>query len=165
MSVNKYEPHMLIIPEDDANRQIANGFLTCLNVKCNAVQVLPPAKGWGSVLEKFGRDYCPKMRAYPNRRVLLLIDFDSKYTDRIALVQKEIPDFCKDRVFVLGVASEPERLKYNLSMSFEEVGRSLTKDCPHELSDTWKNELLVHNETELKRMVNDVKSFLFVKDE
>ena len=27
MSVNKYKPHVLLIPEDDANRQLANGFL------------------------------------------------------------------------------------------------------------------------------------------
>lgn len=27
MSVNKYKPHVLVLPEDDANRQLANGFL------------------------------------------------------------------------------------------------------------------------------------------
>ena len=27
MSVNKYQPHVLVLPEDDANRQLANGFL------------------------------------------------------------------------------------------------------------------------------------------
>jgi hypothetical protein len=27
MSVNKYHPHVLVLPEDDANRQLANGFL------------------------------------------------------------------------------------------------------------------------------------------
>lgn len=27
MSTNKFQPHVLIFPEDDANRQIANGFL------------------------------------------------------------------------------------------------------------------------------------------
>jgi hypothetical protein len=26
MSVNKYLPHVLVLPEDDANRQMANGF-------------------------------------------------------------------------------------------------------------------------------------------
>ncbi len=32
MSVNKYKPHVLILPEDDADRQIANGFCTELGV-------------------------------------------------------------------------------------------------------------------------------------
>jgi len=164
MSVNKYEPHMLILPEDDANRQIANGFLNCLNVNNSAIQILPPAKGWSSALEKFECDYYPKMDTYPNRRILLLIDFDSNYINRIEHVHKKIPDNCKERVFVLGVATEPERLKSKLNISYEKIGETLTKDCPQEFSDLWKNELLVHNETELKRMVNDVKSFIFVKE-
>jgi hypothetical protein len=28
MSANKYKPHVVVLPEDDANRQLANGFLT-----------------------------------------------------------------------------------------------------------------------------------------
>jgi hypothetical protein len=27
MAVNRYKPHIYVVPEDDANRQIANGFL------------------------------------------------------------------------------------------------------------------------------------------
>lgn len=27
MSVNKYKPHVFVIPEDDADRQIADGFV------------------------------------------------------------------------------------------------------------------------------------------
>ena len=26
MSVNRHQPHVLVLPEDDANRQLANGF-------------------------------------------------------------------------------------------------------------------------------------------
>jgi hypothetical protein len=163
MSVNKYGPHMLIIPEDDANRQIANGFITCPNIKNTVIQVLPPAKGWGAVLEKFEREHCPKMTTYTERRILLLIDFDNKYSDRISHFQGRIPPICKDRVFILGVATEPEKLKSRMNnMSLEKIGTTLTENCPQELNDAWNNELLAHNMTELKRMVDDVKSFLFV---
>jgi hypothetical protein len=134
----------------------------CPNVKNSVIQVLPSAKGWSAVIEKFEREYCPKMNRYPNRRVLLLIDFDNKYSDRIALAHEKIPDVCEDRVFVLGVATEPENLKRRMNISFEEIGRTLTKNCPQELNDTWNTELLAHNESELKRMIDDVKSFLFV---
>ncbi|KAM3090094.1 hypothetical protein ACKFKG_30775 [Phormidesmis sp. 146-35] len=27
MSIDKYQPHLLVLPEDDANRQVAIGFL------------------------------------------------------------------------------------------------------------------------------------------
>jgi len=31
MSPNQYQPHILVLPEDDANRQIANGFIQAPN--------------------------------------------------------------------------------------------------------------------------------------
>jgi hypothetical protein len=46
MSVNKYLPHVLVLPEDDANRQLANGF------------------------------HVSGMRKYTDRFMVLLIDFD-----------------------------------------------------------------------------------------
>ena len=44
MSVNVYNPHVLVLPEDDANRQIANGFLLEPSIKHRNIQVLTPAK-------------------------------------------------------------------------------------------------------------------------
>ncbi len=40
MSVNKFLPHVLVLPEDDADSQLANGFL--LNRRCliQRIQVL-----------------------------------------------------------------------------------------------------------------------------
>jgi hypothetical protein len=32
MSVNREKPHIWLVPEDDANRQVANGFLQSLDV-------------------------------------------------------------------------------------------------------------------------------------
>jgi hypothetical protein len=46
MSVDKYSPHVLVLPEDDANRQLANGFH--LNTDWNRsrqMQVLAAAGG------------------------------------------------------------------------------------------------------------------------
>jgi len=45
MSVNKYAPHIVLLPEDDANRQIANGFLLGSNLNSRSVQILRPARG------------------------------------------------------------------------------------------------------------------------
>ena len=42
---NKYLPHIHVLAEDDANRQIVNGFLLELNDN-RAVKVLPLAGGW-----------------------------------------------------------------------------------------------------------------------
>ncbi|HEX4229241.1 MAG TPA: hypothetical protein VHZ07_11265 [Bryobacteraceae bacterium] len=58
MSVNKFKPHVLILPEDDANRQLANGFLLALDpIVQRNVQVLPVAGGWIEVLHCFKSDH------------------------------------------------------------------------------------------------------------
>lgn len=46
MSINAYKPHLLVLPEDDANREMANGFLLDSRVLMCNMSVLPPAGGW-----------------------------------------------------------------------------------------------------------------------
>ena len=67
MSINKHRPHILVLPEDDAKRQIANGFILDLNLNSRAIQVLPEARSWEDVVEKFTHDYASTMRQYPHR--------------------------------------------------------------------------------------------------
>ncbi len=43
MSVNKYKEHVYVILEDDANRQIADGFVGHRNVDDRRIQVMPVA--------------------------------------------------------------------------------------------------------------------------
>ncbi|MBD2086604.1 hypothetical protein [Coleofasciculus sp. FACHB-542] len=160
MSVNKYQPHLLVLPEDDANRQIANGFLLYSKLNSRAIQVLPEASGWKDVVEKFTNDYASTMRQYPHRIIVLLIDFDQD-KDRLDYVKQNIPIDLEDRVFVLGVLSEPEKLRSDIKKNFEEIGETLANDCPDDTNELWEHELLKHNKTELARMVPSVKSFLF----
>ena len=67
----------------------------------------------------------------------------------------------KDRVFVLGILSEPEELKKKISKTFEEIGECLAEDCPEKKNELWEHELLRHNESELNRIIVSVQSFLF----
>lgn len=160
MSVNKYKPHILVLPEDDANRQIANGFILELNLNSCAIQVLPEARGWEDVVDKFTNDYASTMRQYPHRMIALLIDFD-EHEDRLIYVKGQIPDDLKNRVFVLGVLSEPERLRRDINKDFENIGEALAKDCSNNTNELWGHHLLKHNKTELDRMISSVKPFLF----
>jgi hypothetical protein len=43
--MNKYKSHILILPEDDANREIANGFNLNENLDDRSIQILPSAGG------------------------------------------------------------------------------------------------------------------------
>ncbi|MEH2415157.1 hypothetical protein [Nostoc sp.] len=160
MSINNERPHIFVLPEDDANRQIANGFILDLNLNSSAIRVLPVARGWKNVVKKFTNDYASTMRQHPHRMIALLIDFD-EYEDRLIYVKNQIPDDLKNRVFVLGVLSEPERLKRDINKDFEKIGEALAKDCSDNTNELWGHHLLKHNKTELDRMISSVKPFLF----
>jgi hypothetical protein len=164
MSVNKYEDHVFVWPEDDANRQIANGFIQNSNVNDRAIQVLPNADGWIKVVEKFQKNHVSEMgEKFPKRMMVLLIDFDENYEYRFSYVKKRIPKDLEKRVFVLGVLSEPEKLRTNLKKNFENIGESLAKDCSDNTNELWGHALLKHNKDELDRIIQSVKPFLFNK--
>ncbi|MEG4802106.1 hypothetical protein QUB63_20100 [Microcoleus sp. ARI1-B5] len=168
--MNNYQDHVLVLPEDDANRQIANGFINNLNVKERAIQVLPIAGGWGKVVEKFLKNQADEMKKLSKRRMVLLIDFDRK-GERLNHVKSQIPEELQDRVFILGVLSDPEDLK-RIKKRFESIGTgkleqlgdTLANDCSNDNTNgLWGHDLLKHNKTELDRMIKSVKPFLFNK--
>ncbi|MDM8558316.1 hypothetical protein [Candidatus Parabeggiatoa sp. HSG14] len=163
MSVNKYNQHIWVLPEDDANRQIANGFLLAPNLNDRAIQTLPPSGGWIKVLNSFKDNHVPEMYKYKNRMMLLLVDFDLKVDRRLTYAKKQIPDDLKERVFVLGTQSEPENLKKNIANinTFEDIGKALAQDCVNETDKIWGHDLIKHNRNELARMISSVKPFLF----
>jgi len=149
-----------VLPEDRANEEITNGFILAPNINDRAIKVERPAKGWRKVVEKFTTQLVPEMRQFTESFVVLLMDFDQR-EDRLARVKSQIPEDLQDRVFVLGVLSEPENLKKNINKTFEEIGDSLAKDCPDNKNELWSHDLLRHNKTELDRIVSSVRPFLF----
>jgi hypothetical protein len=94
-----------------------------------------------------------------NQFLVLLIDFDKKQ-ERITIVKSKIPSALVDRVFVLGVWSEPEALKTALG-SYEEIGSKIARDCRQEIDTACNHELLRHNIAELKRLRQRVRAILF----
>jgi hypothetical protein len=72
-----------------------------------------------------------------------------------------IPDDLKDRVFVLGILSQPEKLKDDKGLTFEQIGRELEEDCPRQPDGIWNHELLKHNALEVDRMWKALGGILF----
>lgn len=160
MSVDKYQPHVYVLPEDDANRQLANGFLLRVDpTRQRQMQVLPVAGGWQNVLNLFISDHVVKMDRYTDRFMILLIDFDNN-EDRLRTAKAAIPEGLADRVFVLGALSEPEALKAVLG-PYETIGSEMANDCRDETDTTWGHDLLRHNAGELDRLRKHVRSILF----
>jgi hypothetical protein len=149
-----------VIPEDDANRQIANGFQLQLDYdRSRRMQILEVAGGWGRVLERFEVDEIPGMRRFGARYLVLLIDFDDDL-NRVARVKEKVPEDLTERVFVLGALDEPESLKAGLG-SYEKIGSDLARDCRDGTNSTWNHVLLRHNGEEVARLRNCVVDILF----
>jgi hypothetical protein len=159
MMVNRYQPHVLVLPEDEANSELANGFLLELDPSVSTrIQVLVEVGGWAEVLRRFESDHVSEMDRYAGRYMVLLIDFDDKYPDRLNHATERVPTRLRDRVFILGVLSEPEKLKLG---SYETIGRQLARDCREDTDAIWGHELLRHNADEIGRLRRQVRQILF----
>ncbi len=164
MGVNKYYPHLYVLPEDDANSRIATGFHKEIPGPTGGLQrqmqVLPEAGGWTKVLDLFQSEHQAEMDKHPNRFLVLLIDFD-RDSDRREKVREKIPGHLTDRVFVLGVLSEPEVLEAETGQSCEAIGAGMATDCREETDATWGHRLLEHNAEELDRLREHICPILF----
>jgi hypothetical protein len=159
MSVNKHRPHLYLLPEDDANRQLANGFWKAVAI-IRQMYVLPVAGGWREVLNLFESVHIAEMDRWQHRLMILLIDLDD-HPDRLTDAKNGIPERLRDRVFVLGVSSQPEALKARLGIPFEAIGSEMVHDCREGTDETWGHDLLKHNASELERLRNGVCPILF----
>lgn len=163
MSVNKYLPHIFVLPEDDANRQIANGFLLDNSLAIRQIQILEEAGGWNQVLERFCAIYAAEMDRCQHRFMVLVIDFDGQ-ADRLKRAKDEIGrnwSHLMDRVFVIGSWSEPESLRQAFGISYESIGLEMARDCREGTDKTWRHKLLQHNATEIDRLRTQIRSILF----
>ena len=158
MSVNRYKPHLRVLPEDDANKDIATGFY--LGLPPNPpMQVLRVARGWSNVLGSFQADYIPYMGKYPNCYMVLLLDFDARknWLDRS---QSAISPHLTERVFILGALTKPEKLRSAGLGSYETIGRALARDCLEGTREVLGHDLLRHNASEFDRLHSRVWPFL-----
>jgi hypothetical protein len=161
MSVDVYNPHVIVLPEDDADRQIANGFLLDPSIKLRNIQVLSPAGGWGKVLDSFLNDHVAELKKWPQRHLVLLIDFDDHVEDRTKMFVEKFPPEVQDRVFLLGTRGEPEELRKQCGNSLENVGKALASECYYDETTLWNHKLLAHNAADRKRLNDKVKAILF----
>jgi hypothetical protein len=160
MSVNRFQPHVLVLPEDRANSQLANGFWLFPSLLSRRMQVLPYADGWLKVLESFEANHANGMRENVSRFMVLLIDFDN-HLERLQFAQCKIPPDLAERVFILGALIEPEDLKRAGLGTLEEIGSALARDCQVDTNNVWQHEHLRHNASELKRLREHVRPILF----
>lgn len=162
MSTNDYRPHIHILPEDDANRQVANGFILSPRItRDEQIQILPIARGWSKVRGWLSGQAVKGMRQYSERYVVGLVDFDGQEQRREQMIA-DVPEDLRNRVFLFGVWSEPEQIKADFR-SFERLGTALAESCDDGLQtgSPWNHELLKHNLEEFERARQILRAVLF----
>ncbi len=164
MGINKELPHLLILPEDDAYRDLANGFVNYDAVADNRIHIAKPAGGWLKLLDVFSQEYESSVRDNRSRHVLLLLDLDGRCGRYSEKVLPKIPEEIRDRVFILSCNDEAENFKKELGGGkFEDFGEKLSKSCRENAytKSDWLCPQLCHNKNELHRLATAVRSFLF----
>ena len=99
MSRDKYGPQVIVIPEDQANQEMANGFLLHWALKLRTIHILRPVGGWKKVIDKFNNDYALSLSNHKERRVVLLLDLDED-RNRPGVIRADLPPDIQDRVFI-----------------------------------------------------------------
>jgi hypothetical protein len=159
MSVNKYRPHILVLPEDEATRQMANGFYQNIPDQ-RYTQILPVAGGCDHVVDCFKSDYMSSMEAYENRHFVLVIDFD-KRPNRLQHIKTQIDQRIMSRVFILGAFLEAEDLRRSVGENLETIGLLLAQDCQNQTMNTWKTPLFDHLQDEIERARLTLRPLIF----
>ena len=169
MGADKYKWHLNILPEDDATRQLANGWcqVDCLS------QPSPLSRqffteigghGWSKTIASIADQ---NLDRFANRHVLSFIDSDGD-PDRVQKIQKDIRQTYSsyiDRIFIIAVyplvnngsiqKMEVEDLKKAFRQSsLETIGKSLANEfIANDYTDNgWGHPLLRNNQSELARL-------------
>lgn len=161
MSGIKYGRHVVVVPEDDANRKLVNGFKSHWAVAERDLIVLPEAGGWMAVLDVFNRDVAPVMRKNTALYTVLVLDFDEEGDDRRAFCVGRVPDDLISRTFLIGTSDEPEDLKRELNLTLEQIGFALAGECASQRWVIWGHNHLAHNQPELARLLPTLHPILF----
>jgi hypothetical protein len=157
VALNKYKAHLYVLPEDDATKDIAVGFNDAIE---GPMQVLKPAGGWTNVLKLFKETYISHLRQYANAHLVLLIDFDDDFPNRLQNFRNEIPQDVEGRVYVLGALTEAETLRTVSRMSFSKIGIELANECSQNTAVVWDNSQAKHNHPERMRIHAGCSHFL-----
>ena len=152
MKANRERWHLFIKPEDDANRQLANGFVESLSFLAQTkVQIDRPAGGYLKALE-FVAD--AQLERFPERRLLILIDFDKSADIRKRIVERY--SSVNNRIFVLGAKPEAEDLRRELKCHLCECGAKIADSCEDSGCAIWAIDSLRHNEKSLSRLCPEI---------
>jgi hypothetical protein len=165
MSVNRFREHVIVVPEDDADRQLALGFVLHAAVNRTHIRLDGIADGWPNLLRRLREEYIGHLRRFPGGHVVLLMDFDDRIEERRRALENLVAEFddrgqWEGRVYLLGAAKDPEQLVREFGTHETRIGERLADECFREKFEWWDDELLAHNR-ETRERLSVVRGTLF----
>ena len=160
MSVNKYKPHLFVVPEDKADKNFAVGFELDPRLAAGSFQIMPLAGGWLKVIGIIRDEYVSKLQKNKYSHVLGIIDCDGDH-ERIATELAKFPDDVVDRIFLLGAIQTPELFQQKVGDKSERIGERMAEECFNETFDLWNHEDLVHVSDEIQRAKHVIRPIVF----
>lgn len=151
----------MIVPEDQKNNDLINGFINGSRFDVRQIQVMPIAGGWSKAADSVET---LNLAERANRHVLLVIDFDDNLEKRRKEIDKRLTKFLDEaqrkRVYLLDTRNIPEDFRSALHMSAEQVGAKLSLECEDPQSHFWQGALFEHNFDERTRLIAEVLPLL-----
>ena len=148
---NKFKWHIVVVPEDQATRQLGNGLSNAFPSIINRIKLLREAGGWPDAIATIND---LKLDKYPKRRVLLIIDLDLD-ANRLGFIRSQ-PEISKynNRIFILGSFQAVEQLKTVCGDNdLENVGQKLGEDC-----NFWNHPLLTDCRADACRLKAEIET-------
>lgn len=135
MKINRQQKHVIFFGEDEATRDLAQGFIESAKIdelRCDVWHEF--GTGWQSTAEAIER---VKMAHYPLTHLILVIDLDRKGQQHIDYLKNEIANSpFRDRVYVIGGSNDVQALQRDFTkgnsigkMSCQDTGRAIADDA------------------------------------
>lgn len=170
MSINRQQKHVIFFGEDEATRNLAQGFIEGENInelRCDVWHTF--GTGWKSTTEAME---LVGMSRYPLTHLILVIDLDRQEKHHIEDLKQEIDQTSfSDRVYVIGGSKDVQALQRAFTaansigkISAQDTGREIANQCFKDEScveGVWCDPALEHNRTELERICRNLKDIIF----
>ncbi len=161
--MNKYQFALLVVPEDQANKDLVIGARDSQpNTIQNKIRIEPVPGGRDEVWTATIHDYLPRLERYERWHLVLVIDHDADVPKIQQHFDELIPQSLKSRVWVLGCRSEPESCRSRLGRPgpLRELGSELFNSCMTQLSPLWDHNELNHNKAQLESLRKTLQNLI-----
>ncbi len=161
MSVNLFKPHLVILPEDEKNRDIALAVQRHLpRAFANQIKIENPLRGWLKTLDAIDLVYQPNK---DEQYIVAVIDFDDNLEERHQMIAKRFEEngYNKGHVFVIGAKSEAENV-WQMPILQDKTLRLENEDYLKFTDRFWTSDQLVHNRATLEALCQMVHKVFHV---